>query len=1364
MATRLYFHEATSALSNLPTAEQSSLTTTANVDAQTVNRTMTRTIGTSQTSKSVTHAAATARTQYFTRFVSEPLDAAHTSIAANTWTYSFAARESVTTGNFPVNGTNQAVRITCYVWRPGTGKVANILDGTSAATPDEGAANTERASTCTFTGAAVASTQAGDVICFEVIIVYTPTVASCTCDYFYDGTTVTTTDGTVSNHASFIETPEDIRFSGELLNFVRSPSVDTVTVSENLLGYKPGPATVKFGTITMDATSGAHTQNFTSELGFRPKGMIFWGSASTATGAAANAVFGLGMTADAATGEMGVCCSFPDASTVSSNTTSTATDPNNCISVYDGTTILVEASANFQNNGFDIVYGTKSNTTQYKLNYFAFTAPNITNVKVITYNITAGTGNKDITSPGIPGTIAFFGGPYASANAQTGANGISFGVAMSDTKQWSSLYSADNANTTNTVRRQRSDRCYMEVNTLSGFPAIVYEASFVSFLSNGVRLNFVTTGDSGDDMMVMVVQGGDWDVGVFNQPTSTGNQIVNTTSNLNNKGVMFASFGNVADTGAIDHSRWMIGGGDGTNERCTAIGITDNVTTSIAKKDHSESKSIRLLSETSGGFTTLAEADLTSIATQGQYTINWSTADATQREVCWVSCGDTIVTGTNYTRSPTTESITISESSLDRIKSALRLPSTDTTTVSDSSLTRMLSATRVPSSDTTTITESSLTRSKTWVRVPASDSTVVADSSTTRMLSAARVPSTEVVTPSDSSLTRILSASRSPSSDSITTSENLSSGKVIVRVPSSDSVTVADSSLTRLLSALRLPSSDTITTGENLIRVLSAIRSPTTDSVTAQDSSTTQMITRVRLPSTDTTTVSDSSVSRMLSASRVPSSDTITVLDSSVTRLLSLLRIPSSDSVTTSENVTAQKSQGAQTFDRAPTAETINVIDSSLTRMLSAFRVPTSDSITVADASITRLLQLSRSPTTDTVATSDNATKAQTYTRVPTADSVIIVDSSVTRMLSALRLPSVEVISTVDSSLTRILSAVRVPSAEVVTTSESVGAQVSGRISRSVEDTVIVSENLNRMLSATRVPTADTVNLNEQLSRIVSRNRVPSSDSISVSDAALTRVVSNIRTLSETPAVLEASLTRVLSASRSLSDTTVVSELQSNISLSRRLEETVAVTEPVIQRIVTAIRATTPDIVEVNEQVFFQALHKFVFDSVSVAEQLFSERQALSGSVTYATPDEVRPLLGNIGGQRTNTQIQTAIDSAYDEINRKTGRQPPNDWKDTENDFGIVKKICRFKAALEMAVGIKDFEDREWMQKEIEEMFAIIEEGEGEGGAGTSTDIVGSSPDVTYALNPQGLIWSVRYQNLKKGGSGENDTTINPDT
>ena len=84
------------------------------------------------------------------------------------------------------------------------------------------------------------------------------------------------------------------------------------------------------------------------------------------------------------------------------------------------------------------------------------------------------------------------------------------------------------------------------------------------------------------------------------------------------------------------------------------------------------------------------------------------------------------------------------------------------------------------------------------------------------------------------------------------------------------------------------------------------------------------------------------------------------------------------------------------------------------------------------------------------------------------------------------------------------------------------------------------------------------------------------------------------------------------------------------------------------------------------------------------------------------------------------------------------------------------------KAALEMSIGIKDFEDREWMQKEIDEMFEILE-GHDTGGA-LSNDIVISSDDETYALNPQGVIWSTRYPNLKKGSKGENDTTINPDT
>ena len=1145
-------------------------------------------------------------------------------------------------------------------------------------------------------------------------------------------------------------------------NFARSPSTDNVAVSENLLGYKPGPAMVKFGTITKDTTTGVHTQNFTNELGFRPKGMIFWGTGQTATGGAANARFGIGMTADNASGDWGYMGAQADASATASSQTTTQSSPSDCIIICDstGATELVTARVNFQNNGFDVVYAA-ADAVQYKINYFAFTAPNIANIYCGTQTIPAGTGNWNITAPGFTGTIAFFGGGSLGANASTGAMPVpAFGVAMNNSKQWAVCSAADNVNTTNNARRQRTDRCLQSINTVSGFPATAAEISFTDWLSNGLSVNVIATDN--DDIQLMVVRGGDWDLGALSQPTSTGNQVVDTDpEDLNTKGVLFCSFNNTATTSAVDHHRFTLGGGDGTNECCSWIGSTDNVTTTVAKCDHSESKSIRMLTEASGGSTVDAEADLTSIGTAGEFTLNWPDVDATAREVCWLVCGDRFSQGTTFERSPSADSTTVSDGSTTRILTANRAPSSDSTTVSDSSLTRTLQAFRSPSSDSVATTED-VQRSKTWPRIPSADTTTVSDVSTTRRLSALRVPSTEVVTPTDSSLTRILSASRNPSSDSVTTSENLTGGKLLERSPSTDSITVADSSLTRLLSALRLPSSDSITTGENLTRILSAMRSPSTDSITAQDSSTTQSITRVRAPSTDSTVVSDISVTRLLQLFRTLTTETITVADGSLTRILSLLRVPSSDSVGTSENITAEKTQGAQTYERSPTAETVNIVDSSLTRILSALRLPSTETVTVQDSSLTRLLQLFRSPSTDTIITNDNATRIETVSRAPASDSITVIDSSLTRMLSALRLPSVEVISATDSSLTRILSAVRVPSTEIVTTGESLGAQVSGRISRSLEESVDVSENLTRILSARRVPTADTVNLNEQLSRIITRIRLPSSDSVVVAETSLTRSVARVRSISEAPGVVEASLSRVLSASRSLNDTTVVSEVQGQISLSRRLEETIAVTEPVIQRIVTAIRATTPDIVEVSEQVFYQALHKFVFDSVSVAEQLFSERESLGGSMSYATPAEVRPLLGNIGTQRTDAQITLAIDSAYDEINRRTNRQPPNDWKDTENDFGIVKKICRFKAALEMAIGIKDFEDREWMQKEIEEMFTIIEEHD-PGGAG-SNDIVGSSPDETYALNPAGIIWSTRYPNLKKGSTGENDTTINPAT
>lgn len=184
---------------------------------------MTTTIGTTQTSLAFNNVTADLEEWYVTRFVSTPLDM--TSISANTWTYNFAGQESDGLLNFPVFSTDKAVRINCYVWRPsGSTKVGTILDGDTAATVDEGAVSTEVAHHVTFSGSAVSSMQTNDVLIFEVWFLVNPgSGTGHTATFYYDGTTENTTDNaTVSNHASFLETPQNLTFAGTEISMTQN--------------------------------------------------------------------------------------------------------------------------------------------------------------------------------------------------------------------------------------------------------------------------------------------------------------------------------------------------------------------------------------------------------------------------------------------------------------------------------------------------------------------------------------------------------------------------------------------------------------------------------------------------------------------------------------------------------------------------------------------------------------------------------------------------------------------------------------------------------------------------------------------------------------------------------------------------------------------------------------------------------------------------------------------------------------------------------------------------------------------------------------------------------------------------------------
>lgn len=208
MATRLFLHHDTNSLSGtFPTTEQTSFTPiNDSMEAQTVCRTMNTTKGTSQASISKSLSLSIGGTGiYHTRFISEAIN--QTSITAQTWTINFASK----TGN---NGALHpgTCRPNIYVWRPSTGaKVGTIVDANASTSfvvnqTNEGVRHT------TISGSAV-TCQVNDVIIFELLSIDGNANGTFTCFTYYDGATENTTqNASVSDHASFIETPQNIAF------------------------------------------------------------------------------------------------------------------------------------------------------------------------------------------------------------------------------------------------------------------------------------------------------------------------------------------------------------------------------------------------------------------------------------------------------------------------------------------------------------------------------------------------------------------------------------------------------------------------------------------------------------------------------------------------------------------------------------------------------------------------------------------------------------------------------------------------------------------------------------------------------------------------------------------------------------------------------------------------------------------------------------------------------------------------------------------------------------------------------------------------------------------------------------------------
>ncbi len=124
------------------------------------------------------------------------------------------------------------------------------------------------------------------------------------------------------------------------------------------------------------------------------------------------------------------------------------------------------------------------------------------------------------------------------------------------------------------------------------------------------------------------------------QPTGTGNQSI-TGVGFKPKGVMMMSVGQTAQTTVQTEARFSLGGADGTNQGWAWCGAANGVNPSRVAGGDSVSNIVTMSTPTATGSssTTEAQASLQSLEVDG-FTLNWGTADATQREYLWCAFGD----------------------------------------------------------------------------------------------------------------------------------------------------------------------------------------------------------------------------------------------------------------------------------------------------------------------------------------------------------------------------------------------------------------------------------------------------------------------------------------------------------------------------------------------------------------------------------------------------------------------------------------------------------------------------------------------------------------------------------------------------
>jgi len=386
----------------------------------------------------------------------------------------------------------------------------------------------------------------------------------------------------------------------------------------------------KVGSFTLNASTGNQA---VTGVGFQPKLVIFLHNLLGSDSTVSNAFIGLGVGISSSDRRATVNRST-DAQTSSVNFA--ANQSSTCI--YFPTAAVTADFVSNDSDGFTINI-TATDGTAAVINYLALGGDDLTNFKTGAAAAKTSTGTQAYTGVGFqPTALLLLAGKYSTDPLSTNTNGAwMLGITAGSSQQgYISWRSKNGANPQLTRHRQSKTKAGVSLTDAGIFT----EFAFVSFDSDGFTLDFTTAGGSADVVYYLALRGPQFKVSSFNQATSTGNHSL-TGAGFTPKASLMISANDVAanDDATNNGADISIGMATSTSQRgCIWAGDSNNVSPTVAKENLDRTKLLKLIAV--GATPTVnAAADHVSFDSDGQ-TINWTTADATAREVLVLWIGD----------------------------------------------------------------------------------------------------------------------------------------------------------------------------------------------------------------------------------------------------------------------------------------------------------------------------------------------------------------------------------------------------------------------------------------------------------------------------------------------------------------------------------------------------------------------------------------------------------------------------------------------------------------------------------------------------------------------------------------------------